>query len=245
MPKTRRRVWFGRDSNAYVYGGRRSLRHRLFPMPVEGEPIYASCGIPQDMELAAEGMWEQGQALRRALSSIRKASGGSVLINKRIANNLRIAFLAAAYPEARFVSLVRDGRAVALSLSRVDWWPEGNVWWYGGTPRDWAAKGGDPWELCARNWVEELDVMDRGLDLIPTDQVLRLSYESFVDDPRSTLGRIAGFAGLPDDEGWRTAISALSFPDRNEAWRTTLDAGAVETITQIQAEQLKAHGYDV
>jgi hypothetical protein len=93
--------------------------------------------------------------------------------------------------------------------------------------------------------VEELDVMDRGLDLIPSDQVLRLSYESFVDDPRSTLGRIAGFAGLPDDEGWSTAISALRFPDRNEAWRITLSADAVKTITQIQAEQLKAHDYDV
>ncbi len=144
MPKTRRRVWFGRDSNAYVYGGRRSLRRRLFPMPVEGEPIYTSCGITQDVELQAEGMWEQSQALRHVLLSIRTASGGSVFINKRIANNLRIAFLAAAYPRGAVRFLVRDGRAVALSLSRVDWWPESNVWWYGGTPQDWAARGRRP-----------------------------------------------------------------------------------------------------
>ena len=34
----------------------------------------------------------------------------------------------------RFVVLVRDGRAVAESLSRVDWWETNHVWWYGGTP---------------------------------------------------------------------------------------------------------------
>ena len=40
LPATRRRVWFGADAgNAYVYGGRRPLADRLFPMPVEGEPI--------------------------------------------------------------------------------------------------------------------------------------------------------------------------------------------------------------
>jgi hypothetical protein len=35
-PRARRRVWFGADgSNAYVYGRRREIRDRLFPMPHE------------------------------------------------------------------------------------------------------------------------------------------------------------------------------------------------------------------
>lgn len=243
MPSTRRRAWFGDDSNAYVYGRRRSLRRRLFPMPVEGEPVYTACGVPQDRELGAGDMLEQGRALRRSLSSIRAASGGSVLINKRIANNLRIAFLAAVYPDARFVSLVRDGRAVALSLSRVDWWPGSTPWWSATTPREWAARGGDPWELCARNWVEELGAIERGLALIPSAQVLRLSYESFVQDPQGTLAHIAGFAGLPEDAEWSATVAELGFPNRNEAWRSTLDEDAIATINAVQAERLETYGY--
>ncbi|MGZ6544641.1 MAG: sulfotransferase family protein [Actinomycetota bacterium] len=244
MPSARRRAWFGDGSNAYVYGEKRPLRRRLFPMPVEGEPVYAACGVPQGEELAPEGLWQEGQALRRSVSSIRSASGGSVFINKRIANNLRIPFLAGAFPDARFVSLVRDGRAVALSLSKVDWWPDSHVWWFGGTPRQWEEQGGDPWELCARNWVEELAAIERGLALIPSEQVLHVKYEMFVDQPIETLASIAGFAGLPDEARWREAVSELGFPDRNEAWRTALDADAIDLITRIQAERLEAYGYD-
>jgi hypothetical protein len=245
MPERRRAVWFGKDSNAYVYGGKRSVRARMFPMPVEGEPVYTSCGIPQDTELDPTGLWEQGRALRRSVHAIAASSGGSVFVNKRIANNLRIPFLTATFPDARFVSLVRDGRAVALSLSRVDWWPDSKLWWYGGTPREWEAGGGDPWEACARNWMQELDAMERGLELVPPDQVMRLSYESFVDAPLETLDRIAGFAGLPADPRWRATVQDLGFPNKNEAWRKDLDADALSTITSIQRERLEALGYDV
>ncbi len=244
-PAKRRRVWFGEDSNAYVYGARRPLRDRSFPMPVEGEPVYAACQVPQDQEIGAEGLWEQGRALRRSVSAITAASGGSVFVNKRIANNLRIPFLSAAFPDARFVALSRDGRAVALSLSQVDWWPSSHVWWYGGTPADWSAEGRDPWELCARNWVEELDAIDRGLATVPDDQVLRLTYEGFVDEPLGTLERIATFAGLPGDDGWTRAVSELGFPNRNEAWRTKLDPSAIAKINAIQADRLEGLGYVV
>jgi sulfotransferase family protein len=245
MPGRRRSVWFGKDSNAYVYGRKRGFGKRMFPMPVEGEPVYAACGIPQDKELDPFGLLEEGRAFRRSVSAICESSGGSVFVNKRIANNLRIPLLSAAFPDARFVALVRDGRAVALSLSRVDWWADGKLWWYGGTPTDWAEEGGDPWELCARNWVRELDVMERGLDVVPPDQVLRVSYESFVDAPLETIDRIAAFSGLPADPDWRGSISDLRFPDRNEAWRSELAPDALATITGIQRDGLVAHGYDV
>src|SRR3712207_4675195 len=42
-PELQRSVWFGQDgANAYVYGRRRALRERMFPMPVEGEPLFAA-----------------------------------------------------------------------------------------------------------------------------------------------------------------------------------------------------------
>ena len=95
------------------------------------------------------------------------------------------------FPDARFVSLVRDGRAVAVSLSHVDWWATSRVWFYDGTPVQWAAEGRDPWELCARNWVEELDAVDAGLAQVPEDQVLHVRYEDLLGDPGGELQRIA------------------------------------------------------
>jgi hypothetical protein len=141
------------------------------------------------------------------------------------------------------VALVRDGRAVAYSLSRVDWWEGSTVWWHGGTPATWRAQGGDPWELCARNWVEDLHAMEGGLAQVPDERVLRLSYESFVADPLGTLERAARFVGLERSSAWMRAVSDLRFPNRNEAWREALDEETIRTITQVQKTDLERYGY--
>ena len=243
-PHARRRVWFGADgSNAYVYGRPRAIRDRLFPMPHEGEPLYAAAGIPQFDTLTPEALDLAAANLRTAVEAVRRASGAPVFVNKRIANNRRIPLLLRAFPDARFISLVRDGRAVALSLSKVNWWADSIVWWYGDTPARWAAEGRDPWAMCARNWVEELGAVASGLAEVPAGQALELSYESFLDAPVPTLQRLADFAGLAPSRSWDRSVRSLGFPDRNEAWRTRLDDDVVRTITEIQSDQLRKHGY--
>lgn len=240
LPSRTRQVWFGGGSNAYVYGRTRSLLERVYPMPVEGEPVYRACGVGEEgSPVTGEG----NDALRRAVSSIQRSSRGVFFVNKRVANNRRIPLLARTFPSARFLWIARDGRAVAYSLSRVDWWEDSHVWWYGGTPQRWRQEGGDPWELCARNWVEELAAIEEGIGVVPEDRVLRLSYESFVHDPMSTLGAISDFLDLPRSEVWERAARALRYPDRNEAWRERLDPRAVETITAIQEAKLTEYGY--
>jgi hypothetical protein len=239
-PRARARVWFGADSNAYVYARSRSLAARLYPMPVEGEPVYAACGIG---EAAGPPRPQQVRALRRSVTGAVRWGGGGHFVNKRVANNRRIELLVEAFPGARFIDLTRDGRAVALSLSRVDWWEGSAVWWYGGTPQAWREAGGDPWELCARNWVEEVRAIDAGLAAVPADQVLALSYEGFVAEPVETARRLAGFMGLSDDRPWLDAIRGLRFPDRNRSWADQLSADAVARIEAVQTEELERRGY--
>jgi hypothetical protein len=243
LPHTQRSVWFGHDSNAYVYASRRALLKRLFPQPVEGEPVYAACGIPDFVPSGAAPSEQQRDALRAAFRAIRRYAGGTRIVNKRIGNNLRIPLLEAAFPEARFVDIMRDGRAVAYSLSHVDWWDDTVVWWYGGTPRRWREEGRDPWELCARVWLEELRAIDAGLESVPAGQVLRVHYEQLVREPLPTLRVIAEFAGLRPHPAWASRLATLRFPDRNERWREGLEPGAVAHITAIQEERLRRHGY--
>jgi Sulfotransferase family len=238
FPATRRSVWFGSDAaNAYVYGRRRSLGERLYPMPVEGEPVYRHCGIGEGL---AGGHPEDDQAacLRRVFAGLRRWSGGDVLISKRIANNQRIPFLSAAFPTARFLHLIRDGRAVAYSLTRVDWWEDGVVWWYGDTPRRWRERGGDPWELAATHWVRELAAIGGGLGVVAPERQLELRYEELVGEPVAVLRRVADFAGLADDPGWVAELSRLRYPNKNEAWRERLAPAARDRVEAIQREEL-------
>jgi hypothetical protein len=242
FPSRARSFWFGEDSNAYRYGRSRAVIERLFPTPVEGEPVYLRAGVARPGG-PTPSRPDPAVALPAAFDRIRRIAGGSCVVSKRIANNLRIPLLADVFPDARFVVLVRDGRAVAASLSKVDWWEDNYVWWYGGTPRRWRNEGRDPWEICARNWVEELAAIADGLRSVPTDQVLRLRYEDLVIDPVATLLSVADFVGIPRDLRWRSALAKLEFPDRSDRWRDGLDASIIERVTAIQEAHLVEYGY--
>jgi len=240
LPDLRRRVWFGGGENAYVYGRRRPAWERAFPMPVEGEPLYARAGVP---EVGANGHAPDVERLRRSFEVVRRAGGGQTVVNKRVANNRRIALLLRTFPEARFVEIVRDGRAVALSLSKVDWWPDSVVAWCGKTPREWETAGGNPWELCARTWVEEVRVTEAGLGDVPARQRHSITYEELIAAPRETLAEVARFAGLGDAPRPDDWLSGVKFPNRNDAWRTALDAAAIDTIEAVEADELRRRGY--
>jgi hypothetical protein len=235
-PDRRRSAWFSGGGNAYVYGRPRSVRDRTFPMPVEGTPVFERHGA--EWQRFAAG----GRRLAGDLDRIRRAAGGSVLVSKRVRNNHHLPALLDALGDARVVHVVRDGRAVCRSLREVDWWPHEPLSWYAGTPTEWAAEGGDPWEACARTWVSEVDAVGAGLAGLPPHQVLEVRYEHLVTDPIDTLEAMARFGGLPADDGWSAELGGLSYPDRRSGWRR-LEPDARATIERIAGRRLADLGY--
>lgn len=82
-------------------------------------------------------------------------------------------------PEAHFVHLIRDGRAVALSIKDL---------WF----------GPDTIEGCAEFWVARLDEARRKADRLPN--YIEIIYEDLVRDPEPNLRKIADFIDIPFDE---------------------------------------------
>lgn len=243
FPGRRHRAWFP-SGNAYAPGEARSWSQRAFPAPGEGEPVFSRAGITTApvTELLAVG--EEIRRLRTAFERIRRWSGGDVLLVKRIANNRRVAVLRAAFPEAKYVELVRDGRAVALSLSEVDWWPHMRMWWLGQTPPEWVAAGGDELELGILHWDHEVRALAEGLSHVDPDRRMQLRYEDLTSDPVGCLQRVASFVGLPaHDEGWTRSLGRMSFPNRNDRWRAVLDASAIARLERAAGPTLERYGY--
>ena len=239
VPDLRRRVWFGRDADhAHPYGGRRTRLERCLPQPVEGEALFERRGVLD----AVPGKSPDGEQrrLRTDLERLTRAAGGGVLVSKRIGHNRRIPLLAEIFPESRFLVVSRDGRAVARSLMTAEWWPDAEIWWWGGTPRDWAGQGRDPVELAARHWVQEVERIEEGLSGLPRSRVLRASFEALVRSPVDVLEGAAAFSGLGDDHRWRRDLERVRFPARNpRVGARSEDRG----IAQIQSVTLRALGY--
>ncbi|MCP3992363.1 MAG: sulfotransferase [Actinomycetia bacterium] len=85
-----------------------------------------------------------------------------------------------AFPDARFVHIVRDGRAVLASVRRLDWGPS--------TP------------LAASTWWESALVP--GLLADAANECVTTRYEDLVIDPDAVVARIAEGIGLARSGGW-------------------------------------------
>ena len=99
-----------------------------------------------------------------------------------------LSLLAARFPEARFVHVVRDGRDVALSLLDVPWGP-------------------DTIEEAALHWRRR--VLEGRAAGLPGDRYREVRYEALVADPERELRALAAWLELDYD------ASMLAYPDRS------------------------------
>lgn len=244
LPSIKRRTWFLEEGGAYM-NSKRIRVHAVVPTPFEGEAIYRHCGVPLTPVAGAVPGLEVVTRLRSAFAVMLGAAGGDTLLTKRTANNRRVAWLDAAFPKARYIHLVRDGRAVAYSLLRVNWWDDHTLFWAGQTPRQMTAGGADPMELAARNWVQEIAEIEAGLAILDQSQVLQMRYEDLLTDPVRQVERALDFLGvsMDADPAFRQLLEGLNLRPAPESWRKRWSESERGIVQNLQASTLQRWGY--
>lgn len=160
-------------------------------------------------------------------------------------------FLHRVFPEARFVHLVRDGRAVANSLIQQRWWsgfagPES--WGWGPLPEAyetyWVRSNRSFVVLAAIEWMVLMDAFQAARTEIPGELWLEVHYEDLLADPRRTLTDILGFLGLEWTNQFEARFAQYTVrTDRSDAYRRDLDPDDVEWLNVVLAEHLRSLGY--
>jgi polysaccharide pyruvyl transferase WcaK-like protein len=148
---------------------------------------------------------------------------GFTLVEKNPINALRIGYLQAMAPGARFVHIVRDGVDVANSIAKMaagtrrlafrpllnDWWGVGDAKWTA-LQRDGRAAGYYPDEVRqlatdaqrgAYEWLLSLREVE-GWRACLGPRLAELRYQDLVDDPMETLRAVAGSIGLSCPDWW-------------------------------------------
>jgi hypothetical protein len=163
---------------------------------------------------------------------------GAVVVEKTPYNAMRLGFLEALAPGARYVHVVRDGvdvcRSIALIASvegyRIAGMPDLNPWWGNGyskwhyLARDGAAAGYYPDEVsrltteearAAYEWLVSLGEVDRWRDRL-RDRLLEFTYDRLTLSPRQTLQSLGDFLGIGAPQQWIDAAAhLLDRPRRN------------------------------
>ena len=97
------RAWFNQGGNAYFTS--RPLLKKAFPTPHEGESVFKACGVPLYPARGELPDDETARRLRGRFERIRRRAGARTFLSKRTANNRRIRYLAAIFPDARYVHI--------------------------------------------------------------------------------------------------------------------------------------------
>lgn len=239
--ETKLATWFDQGGNAYFV--RRPWFKKVFPTPNEGEAIYRRSGLPLSPGPEYVPSLQTARRLRTCFEHIRRGARAQVFLSKRTANNRRIRQLAAIFPAARYVHIVRDGREVTQSLARVEWWDEHTVWWDGRTAREIEQAGEDRLSLCARTWVREVAELEAQLARIPRERLLNLRFETLLADPLGEIERVVHFLGLEWTPAYRAAVDSLRLHPTDPRWHRDWTAEQLEKVLREARPTLSSLGY--
>ncbi|MEV6980534.1 sulfotransferase [Sphaerisporangium sp. NPDC051017] len=163
----------------------------------------------------------------------------------------RAGFLLEIFPQARFVHILRDGRAVASSWTRMPWW-RGHLgpcgWHYGPLPdayaEEWDRGGRSMIHLAGIGWKILMDAYERARATVPPDQWLEIRYEDLVDDPRKHMIMILEFLGLPWTSRFDHGFGRHRFESRQvDAFRRDLTPAQLALLNRSLGPHLGERGY--
>jgi hypothetical protein len=187
---------------------------------------------------------------RRFFQDRARAQGRTVFVHK-FTGWPRAGFVRRVFPEARFVNVIRDGRAVANSFLQVDWWRgwDGpDAWGWGPLPPDlrdaWEGSGRSWAVLAGCQWAMLMDAFDAARALVPEASWMDVRYEDFVADPRSTVGDVLSFLGLAWNERFERAFRGYGIDTgRRDAYREDLAISDLAHLERAIGPWLERYGY--
>ena len=213
----------------------------LLPRPAEAYPFWAALTGP-DVDFARGFLLDERPTpvvrarVRRKLQRM-LAWQGKTRLGMKFTGPGRVGYLAALFPDARFVNVVRDPVATVQSLLKVPFWAHlgmHRLWWTGAYNES---------ELAAYETLRDDPVASTAFQLgkiLRTTreeaarcgvQMLTLRYEDFVAQPQATVSQVLDFADLPESAWIDRKLAGMPVHDRNRG--SILSAAQIDTVETL------------
>jgi omega-hydroxy-beta-dihydromenaquinone-9 sulfotransferase len=164
----------------------------------------------------------------------------------------RIGFLNEIFEDAKFIHIVRDGRAVASSLLHVHFWRG----WYG--PQGWRAGLLSPedqaiWEsydrsfvaLAGLEWRIQMRAIEAARRQLDPERFFEVKYEPFCERPLETYRQVLEFAEVPSLPAFEREVQAASIKSTSDRWQRDLTAGQQAILDDLLRDDLQRIGYGI
>lgn len=163
----------------------------------------------------------------------------------------RMGYLGEVFEDARFIHIMRDGRAVASSMLHIDFWNG----WFG--PQGWRAGLLSPedqalWErydrsfaaLAGIEWRIQMRAMDAARRQLDPGRFMEIRYEAFCQQPMETMRQVLDFVELPASRALERAVKDARIKSTGDRWRDDLAAGQQAILDEVLREDLRRYGYN-
>lgn len=185
----------------------------------------------------------QAEMIRSMFGAYQWIIGKHCFLNKSAMITFMIPFILEKFPDARFIHIIRDGRAVAFSYAKKQTEKiKSNIEAYDG--KGYKLSFNKILMACAKNWkehIEEVETQKRKLGLEARGIIFELRYEDFCLEPCRVLSQIASFMGIKTN-GLQSK-DFLNIKNANHKYREQLSKEAIYELTQIMEPSLKEKGY--
>jgi hypothetical protein len=226
------------------------LKHRFLPLENYAfwNFYFAGFGGPSRDLVASDVSVRTRNALRKVANDLLTRKRNRLLI--KITGLPRISFLHAIFPDAKFVHVTRDGRAVANSRLNAPFWKgwQGLNIWGSQMPEHYR----EEWErhrrsfvaLAGIEWKTHLDQLEAVKREFPNIEICQVKYESFCANPVGELKRIADHCELAWDPRFETVTRAFYVKNENQKWKRDLTDQQRTILEEVLRPYLVKYGYE-
>jgi hypothetical protein len=187
-------------------------------------------------------------AMRGVMERLVTAKRSRLLI--KITGWPRLGFLREIFPDAKFIHVIRDGRAVANSNLAVDFWDG----WRG--PQSWrfgslSPAEQDVWDRMGRSFVALAGIEWNKLvtaaritqSVVLPENFLEVRYEDLCADRFGVMWRILDCCELPMTSTFESELRQFPLESQNDKWRKDLTRRQQEVLENVMRDQLQSCGY--
>ncbi|MHC4474809.1 MAG: sulfotransferase family protein [Planctomycetota bacterium] len=162
----------------------------------------------------------------------------------------RLGFLNSIFQDAKFIHVLRDGRAVANSLINVGFWkgwmgPEN--WRWGPLPpeyeREWREADKSFIVLAGIQWKVLMDAVEAAKKCIPAESLLEVKYEDFCTDPIRVLKHVTDFCELDWPYEFEKRLRKYNLSSSNYKWKKQLTQHQQIQLEETVKSHLPRYGY--